>query len=55
MKNISFNKNYKINSIDIENLIKNIILITNEFRLNFIKQPEKENYSKDFKSIPRDR
>ena len=50
MKNISFNENYKINSIEIENLIKNIILITNEFRLNFIKQPEKENYSKDFRA-----
>lgn len=50
MKNISFDENYKINSIEIENLIKNIILITNEFRLNFIKQPEKENYSKDFRA-----
>ena len=50
MKNISFDENYKINSIEIENLIKNIILIANEFRLNFIKQPEKENYSKDFRA-----
>ena len=50
MKNISFDENYIINSIEIENLIKNIILITNEFRLNFIKQPEKENYSKDFRA-----
>lgn len=50
MKNISFNEKYKINSNEIENLIKNTILITNEFRLEFIKQPEKENYSKDFRA-----
>ena len=50
MKNISFNENYKINSIDVENLIKNTILITNEFRLEFDKQPNKENYSKDFRA-----
>lgn len=50
MKNISFNENYKISSIDVENLIKNMILITNEFRLKFNKQPDKENYSKDFRA-----
>ena len=50
MKNILFNENYKINSIDVENLIKNMILITNEFRLKFNKQPDKENYSKDFRA-----
>lgn len=50
MKNISFNEKYKINSNEIENLIKNTILITNEFRLKFIEQPEKENYSKDFRA-----
>lgn len=50
MKNISFDENYKINSIDIENLIKNTILITNEFRLEFTEQPSKENYSKDFRA-----
>lgn len=50
MKNISFNENYKINSIDIEKLIKNTILITNEFRLEFIEQPDKENYSKNFRA-----
>lgn len=50
MKNISFNENYKINSIDVENLIKNTILITNEFRLEFNKQTDKENYSKDFRA-----
>lgn len=43
MKNISFNENYKINSIDLEKLIKDTILITNEFRVEFIKQSEKEN------------
>lgn len=37
MKNISFNENYKINSIDLEKLIKDTILITNEFRVEFIK------------------
>lgn len=50
MKNISFNENYKINSIDVENLIENMILITNEFRLKFNKQPDKENYSKDIRA-----
>ena len=50
MKNISFNENYKINSIDLEKLIKDTILITNEFRVEFIKQSEKENYSKDFRA-----
>lgn len=50
MKNISFNENYKINSMDVENLIKNAILITNEFKSEFNKQPDKENYSKDFRA-----
>lgn len=50
MKNISFNENYKINSIDLEKLIKDTILITNGFRVEFIKQSEKENYSKDFRA-----
>lgn len=50
MKNISFNENYKINSNDVENLIKNTILITNEVRLEFAKQPDKENYSKEFRA-----
>lgn len=50
MKNIIFNNNYKINCIDVENLIRNIILITNEFKLEFDKQLEKENYSKDFRA-----
>lgn len=50
MRNISFNEKYKINTKEIENLIKNTILITKEFRLEFIEQPEKENYSKDFRA-----
>ena len=50
MKNISFNENYKINSIDLEKLIKDTILITNEFRVEFIQQSENENYSKDFRA-----
>lgn len=50
MKNISFNSKYKINSIDVENLIKNTILITNKFRMEFAKQTDKENYSKDFRA-----
>jgi hypothetical protein len=50
MKNISFNEYYKINSVDIQNLINNTILITNEFRLKFIEQSGKENYSKDFRA-----
>ena len=33
MRNISFNEKYKINTKEIENLIKNTILITKEFRL----------------------
>ena len=50
MKNISFNPSYEINHIDVENLIKNTILITDEFRIEFAKQSEKENYSKDFRA-----
>ena len=49
MKNISFNKNYKINSSDIIELIKNTIMITNLFMLEFYKQLDKENYSKEFR------
>ena len=33
-----------------EILIKNTIFITNEFGLEFTEQPEKENYSKDFRA-----
>lgn len=50
MKNISFNNSYKINCIDVENLIRNTVLITNEFRLEFNKQSEKQNYSRDFRA-----
>ena len=50
MKNISFNKNYKINCSDVKNLIKDSISITNDFSLDFDKQSEKENYSKDFRA-----
>ena len=50
MKNILFNEIYKINSIDVEKLIKNVIIITNEFKSEFTKQPDKENYSKDFRA-----
>lgn len=50
MRNISFNENYKINCIDIENIIKNTILITDEFKLKFEGECEKENYSKDFRA-----
>ena len=50
MRNISFNSNYEINHIDVGNLIRNTILITDEFRIEFAKQPEKENYSKDFRA-----
>lgn len=50
MKNISFNSSYKINHIDVENLIRNTISISNEFRIGFAKQPEKENYSKEFRA-----
>ena len=50
MKNISFNEYYKINSVDIQNLINNTILITNEFRLKFIVQSGKETDSKEFRA-----
>lgn len=50
MKNISFSYNYKINNNDIESLLRNIILITNEFKYFFNKQPEKDNYSKEFRA-----
>ena len=50
LKNISFNPNYKINSIDVANLIENTVLITNEFNLRFNEKLEKENYSKDFRA-----
>lgn len=50
MKNISFDENYKITSTDVIKLIKNTILITNEFRLVFDKQFDKVNYSKDFRA-----
>lgn len=50
MKNISFNKNYKINRNEVEELIKNVIFITDEFKLLFTKQNDKKNYSKDFRA-----
>lgn len=50
MKNIVFVHNYKINDIEIKNLIKNTILITNEFKFEFNQKPKKENYSKDFRA-----
>lgn len=50
MENISFNKNYTINCINIENLIRSAILITNEFKLEIDKEPENKNYSKDFRA-----
>ncbi len=50
MKNIAFDESYKINSVDVKKIIKNAMLITNEFRLEFDKQDDKENYSKDFRA-----
>ena len=50
MKNISFNENYQINCVDITNLIKSAILITNEFIVEFTKYKDKDNYSKDFRA-----
>lgn len=50
MKNISFNESYKINCVDITNLIKSVILITNEFIAEFTKYKDKGNYSKDFRA-----
>lgn len=49
MINISFNKSYKINNNDIIQLIKNVITITDIFRIDFAKQPIKANYSKEFR------
>ncbi len=50
MRNILFNGTYKINSVDVEILIRNTISITNEFGPIFDKQLDKENYSKDFRA-----
>ncbi len=50
MKNISFVEDYEINSMDVENLIKNTILITDEFVSKFVRQSDKENYSKVFRA-----
>lgn len=50
MKNIVFVHDYQINNIEVKKLIKNTILITNEFKLEFSQQPQKENYSKDFRA-----
>lgn len=50
MKNISFNEYYKINRSNVEALIKNAILITDEFKTSFSRLPDKENYSKDFRA-----
>lgn len=47
---ISFNCNYKIKCADVESLIRNLISITDDFRLEFDKQPDKENYSKEFRA-----
>ena len=45
----SLNKSYKINNNDIIQLIKNVITITDIFRIDFAKQPIKANYSKEFR------
>lgn len=50
MKDIVFNLNYKINKNTIEDLIKNSLLITEKFKLEFAKQLDKDNYSKDFRA-----
>ena len=50
MKNISFNPTYNINSFEIEDIIKNTIEVTNEFGLEFSKQLDKDNYSKEFRA-----
>lgn len=50
MKNISFNENYNINNFEIEDIIKNTIVLTNEFGLEFLKHPDKDNYSKEFRA-----
>lgn len=50
MQNISFNPNYKIDRNDLEKLIKNTILITNEFGRIFNTKTIKGNYSKDFRA-----
>lgn len=50
MRYISFSMNYKINSTDLLKLLKNMILINNDFRVIFSMQPYKDNYSKDFRA-----
>ena len=50
MKKVVFIYDYKINCIEIKELIKDTILITNEFELIFNQEPTKDNYSKDFRA-----
>ncbi len=50
MQKISFDKKYKINIKDVYCLINNAIFITEKFKMMFINEKRKENYSKDFRA-----
>lgn len=50
MKDISFNIEYEIDSKEIEQLIKKVILITLEFKEHLVYERHKTNYSKDFRA-----
>lgn len=50
MKDISFNIEYEIDSKEIEQLIKKVILITFEFKEHLVYERHKTNYSKDFRA-----
>lgn len=50
MYNLSLNQNEEINKHDLENLIKNTIIISTNFIYNFRQQPTKDNYSKEFRA-----
>lgn len=50
MYNLSLNQNEEINKHDLENLIKNTIIISTNFIYNFSQQPTKDNYSKEFRA-----
>ncbi len=50
MKEVVFNKNFVLKLSDINDLIQSSLNISEEFRVSFNRQPEKENYSKEFRA-----
>ena len=50
MKNIVFDKNFKVDNIQLDVLLQKSILITYQFKEIFNHQVQKANYSKDFRA-----